>query len=115
VVIGAVDDGYPYRRAFERLRARQPPEAAAYDYNMWKIPIHSFLALYHLLSSTLQSLAPRFSCRRRAIVASVHLRFVDKRCLFNCDSPWALTHSRNPDPLQSIHYGDALLSKLEGK
>jgi len=41
--------------------------------------------------------------------------FADKRCLFNCGTPWVLIHSRDPDLLRSIHYGDALLSKLEGE
>jgi len=41
--------------------------------------------------------------------------FADKRCMFDCGSPWMLIHSRDPDLLRSIHYGDALLSKLEGE
>jgi hypothetical protein len=41
--------------------------------------------------------------------------FSDKYCHFNCGQPWMLIHSHNPDILRAFHYGDALLSPLEGE
>lgn len=41
--------------------------------------------------------------------------FSDKHCLFNCGAPWMLIHSPNPDVLRAFHYGDTLLSGLEGE
>lgn len=41
--------------------------------------------------------------------------FSDKYCHFNCGQPWMLIHSHNPDILRAFHYGDALLSSLEGE
>jgi hypothetical protein len=41
--------------------------------------------------------------------------FSDKNCFFNCDGPWTLTHSRNPEILQSIYQGDLFLTRLEGE
>jgi hypothetical protein len=41
--------------------------------------------------------------------------FSDKYCFFNCDGPWTLTHSRNPEVLQSIYKGDLFLTRLEGE
>jgi hypothetical protein len=41
--------------------------------------------------------------------------FSDKHCLFDCGAPWMLIHSYNPEILRAFHYGDALLSSLEGE
>ena len=41
--------------------------------------------------------------------------FSDKYCHFNCGQPWMLINSHNPDILRAFHYGDALLSSLEGE
>jgi hypothetical protein len=41
--------------------------------------------------------------------------FSDKYCFFNCDGPWTLTHSKNPEVLQSIYKGDLFLTRLEGE
>ncbi len=41
--------------------------------------------------------------------------FADRYCQFRCGSPWMLIHSRDPELLQSIRQGDALLSRLEGE
>ncbi len=40
--------------------------------------------------------------------------FFDKRCMLT-GAPWVLIQSHDPDLLQSIQQGDALLSKLEGE
>jgi hypothetical protein len=41
--------------------------------------------------------------------------FSDKYCFFNCDGPWTLTHSRNPEVLRAIYQGDLFLTRLEGE
>ena len=46
--------------------------------------------------------------------AFIHI-FEEKRCSFTCGYPWMLLKSKDAGLLESIHHGDALLSKLEGE
>lgn len=39
----------------------------------------------------------------------------DRRCSFQCGTPWLLLHSRDSELIRSIQEGDSLLSKLEGE
>src|SRR5262245_40486111 len=41
--------------------------------------------------------------------------FSDRHCLFDCGKPWVLIHSHDRSLIEAIHYGNALLSKLEGE
>jgi len=41
--------------------------------------------------------------------------FSDKGCFFTCRGGWALAHSRNPEILDLLERGDALLTRLDGE
>jgi hypothetical protein len=38
-----------------------------------------------------------------------------RECYLNCGPPWVMIHTRDPEILQAINRGDALLTKLEGE